>query len=249
MLVVLDNSRSMLASARAGTTARYQRAVELARRIHADLPELPAGLASLNNRLLPYLFPTVDEQAYQAVLAHAYGVQRPAPALESDPVATTFDQLSQAASSRFFAPSASKRVLLVLSDAETRPFDAGQTLRALRHARTTPILVRIWHPGERIFRTDRSTEVYHSTHADELDRLRAAGWPAYPEGEPGAVVDRVRQAIGPGPVKPVGYDRRETSIAPMIALAAVAPLLLVLPLGGLPLLRRRRVAGWAIEKQ
>jgi hypothetical protein len=229
----------MLASLRPETPPRYQRAAALARRLHAELPELAAGLASLNNRLLPYLFPTVDGQAYEAVLSSAYRVQQPAPVIEADPVATTFDQLSQAASYRFFAPGAPKHVLVVLSDAETRPFDARQTLRALRRAGTTPIVVRVWHPGERIFRPDRSTEVYHSTQADELDRLRAAGWPAYSENELGAAVHRIREAIGPGPSKPVGYRRRKTSIAPMIALAVLAPLLLVA--GG----ARRRRSGLA----
>jgi hypothetical protein len=240
MLVVLDTSRSMLASLHPATPARHQRAVAFARRLHAELPELAAGLASLNNRLLPYLFPTVDEQAYGVVLAQAYRVQRPAPAVDPHSRATTFDQLNQAASSRFFAPGAPKHVLVVLSDAETRPFDARQTLRVLRRAGTTPIVVRLWHPDERIFGSEGSTESYHSTQANELGRLRAAGWPAYSEGELGAVVHRIREAIGPGPQKSVGYRRGETSIAPMIALAALAPLLLVVvPAGRLPSLRRR----------
>jgi hypothetical protein len=239
MLVVLDTSRSMLASLRPNTAARYQRAAAFASRLHAELPELPAGLASLNNRLLPYLFPTVDEQAFEVVLAHAYAIQRPAPAIDPNPRATSFDQLSQVASSTFFAPRAPKHVLLVLSDAETRPFNAAQTLRKLRRVRTTPIVVRVWHPGERIFRPGRSTEGYHSTQADELARLRAAGWSAFSEDELGAVVHRIRVVIGPGPRAAVGYRRRETSIAPMIALAVLAPLLFVVLAGRMPSLRRR----------
>jgi hypothetical protein len=241
MLVVLDNSRSMLASVRRGSPPRYRRAAAFAAGLRSALPEVPAGVASLNNRLLPYLFPTVDEQAYAAVVASAYGIQKPPPEIDSDPVATAFDQLSQVTTQTFFSRQARKRLLVVLSDAETRPFDPKATLSALRRAHTTPVVVRFWHPGERIFGPGRPVENYQSTQPDELDRLRAAGWAAYPEGELGAVVRRIRETIGSGPRATVGYERRETSIAPEIAFAALALLLLVVvPPGFLP--RRRRTA-------
>ncbi len=102
----------------------------------------------------------------------------------------------------------------------------------MRRAHTTPIVVRFWRPHERI-----AHETYRATQANELRRLRAAGWPAYTEDSLDAVVARVREAVGSGPAAQVGYRRRETSIAPAIALAALAPLLLVLVPGGL--LRRR----------
>ncbi len=243
MLVVLDTSRSMLASLGPDTAPRYRRAAAFAGRLHAALPELAAGVASLNNRLLPYLFPTVDEQAYASVLGLAYGIQRPPPAVDPDPVATTFDQLGQVTTQRFFPREARKRLLVVLSDAETRPFDAARTLSALRRARTTPIVVRFWQPGERIFRPGRAPESYRSTQPDELEKLRAAGWPAYSEGHLTAVVHRIKKAIGSGPLAALGYRRRETPIAPEIALAALAPLLFLFAPAGL--LARRRFGRYA----
>jgi hypothetical protein len=241
MLVVLDNSRSMLASRHPDTPPRYRRAAVFAGEIHAAIPELPAGVASLNNRLLPYVFPTVDDQAYAAVVRHAYGIQKPPPAIDSDPVATAFATLTEVTTQRFFSGSARRRVLLVLSDAETRPFDAKRTLSDLRRSRTTPVLVRFWQPDERIFRPGRAPENYHSTQPDELDKLRSAGWPAYPEGELAAVVHRIRETIGSGPEASVGYRRRETTIAPAIVVAALAPLLLVVVPARM-LRRRRRAA-------
>jgi hypothetical protein len=235
LLVVLDNSRSMLASTGA-SAPRYRRAAAFARKLRVALLELPTGVASLNNRLLPYLFPTVDDQAYASVVAHAYGIQKPPPALDPNPLATAFDQLNEVTTQTFFSPPARKRVLVVLSDAETRPFDARGTLAALRRAHTTPIVVRFWHPGERI-----PHESYHSTQPRALERLRAAGWPAYAEGELRPVVRRITKTIAAGPLASVGYRRRETSIAPEIALAALAPLLLlIVPAGLLRRLRRAR---------
>jgi len=238
MLVVLDTSRSMLASSHPGGVPRYRRAAAFAARLHAALPELPVGVASLNNRLLPYLFPTVDEQAYTAVVSHAYGVQRPPPAVDSDSLATSFDQLNEVTGRTFFAAGARKRLLVVLSDAETSPFDARGTRSALRRIGATPILVRFWRPGERIFLPGRPLESYRSSQPDELSRLRAAGWPAYSERDLAAVVSRIKQTLGPGRRAWAGYRRRETSITPQIALAALAPfLLLVVPAGAFSLRR------------
>jgi hypothetical protein len=235
MLVVLDNSRSMLASAGRRAQPRYRRAQAFAFRLRAALPQLPAGVAALNNRLLPYLFPTVDEQVYASVVGQAYAIQKPPPSVDGDPVATVFGELNQVVSQTFFGDRARKRVLVVLSDAETRPFDARRTLNALRRARTTPIVVRFWHPGERI-----PHESYRSTQPGELAALRRAGWPAFSEREFDAVVERVRETIGSGPETEVGFRRSETSLAPAIAAAAHAPLLLVI-VPERALSRRRRL--------
>jgi hypothetical protein len=238
MLVVLDNSRSMLATPKPGSPPRYLRAAAFARRLRTALPELPTGVAALNNRLLPYLFPTVDEQAYASVLERAYGIQKPSPAIDPDPLATSFDELNEVTTQRFFSPAARKRVLVVLSDAETRPFAARPTLAALRRTHTTPVVVRFWSPDERI-----PHESYRPTQADRLAKLRAAGWPAYAEREPAAVVHQIEETIGSGPVAAVGYQRRETPIAPIVALAALAPLLLVVVPPGALRRPRRAVAG------
>jgi hypothetical protein len=176
----------------------------------------------------------VDEHAYLSVVARAYGIQKPPPSVDGDPVATTFSELSEVVSQTFFSRTARKRVLVVLSDGETRPFDARGTLAALRRAHTTPVLVRFWKADERI-----PHETYRPSQADELRRLRAAGWPAFGEGRTEAVLERIREAVGSGPTTHVGFGRRETTIAPAIALASLAPLLLVLVPSGFV---RRRAA-------
>ncbi len=248
LVVVLDSSRSMLAAAGPNEPARYQRAVAFAHRLHAALPQVPMGISSLTNRLLPYLFPTSDGRAYDLVLDQAYGIERPPPALTVDRWVTTFDPLVEVAKRRFFSPGARRRVLVVLSDAESRDFDVGDVLRRLRRSGTEPVVVRFWRPGERIFVDGRAVGSYHAVQSRELAVLHAAGWPAFDESRLGAALDRVREAIGSGPTVHVGYERRETSVAPVIATIAFAPLLLLLvPAGWLPALRparlRRRPVG------
>jgi hypothetical protein len=239
LLVVLDSSRSMLA-AEPGGTPRYRRAVAFAHRLRLALPQVATGVASLSNRLLPYLFPTVDGRAYDAVLDRAYGIQRPHPAVDLDRRVTTFDALRQAAGHAFFSPRTRRRVVVVLSDAETQPFDAAGVLGQLRRRGATPVVVRFWRPDERILRPDGTPEDYRAAQPDELRRLRAAGWRAYPERSFAAVVGGIEQTLGPGAVRRTGYLEQRTSIAPVLALAALLPLLLVLlPAGRLPRLRPR----------
>ena len=104
------------------------------------------------------------------------------------------------------------------------------------------MVVRLWQPDERIYQQGRPVGGYRATEPDALDRLRRAGWPAYSEGQFAAAVDTVRRTIGLGTVARVAYARHDTSIADVMALAALAPLLLVLaPAGRLPLPRLRRL--------
>jgi len=239
LLLVLDTSRSMLATSTSHGTPRYRRAAAFAQRLHRALPELAVGLGSLSNRVLPYLFPTVDDRTFSAVLDRAYGIERPPPAPDLEHWVTSFDALGQATIGRFFSPGVSKRLMVVLSDAETRPFDVRGVLRELRSEGVTPVVVRFWRHNERIFRPGGAPESYRATQADELHTLRADGWRAYPETSFDAVVHSLRRTLGSGPVATTGYLPRETLLAPMVALAALAPFLLVLaPAGQLP--RRRR---------
>ena len=240
VVVALDSSRSMLAASAPGRPERWQRAEAFARRLQADLPGVPMGLSSLTNRLLPYLFPTNDPRAYNLVLDEAYGIQKPPPALTIDRWVTTFDSLNEDTVRRFFSPNVHRRVLVVLSDAETRPLGARTVLRSLERAGTTPVVVRFWSRGERIFQ--RGSESYRATEPGALTTLRRAGWPAFSESQLGAAVRRIRAAVGSGPLVRVGYAEEDIQLAPWLALAALLPLLLLLSQGGWLRLRPSRVA-------
>jgi hypothetical protein len=233
LIVVLDSSRSMLASAGPTGARRYQRAVAFARRLRAAVPEVPIGVSSLTNRLLPYLFPTSDARAYDLVLDQAYGIERPPPALTADRWVTTFEPLEETSARRFFSPGVRRRVLVVLSDGETRDFDAGDVLRRLRRSGTTPVVVRFWAAGERIYNGRRPVGSYRAVQPGELATLRAAGWPAFGEEELAAAAARIKAAVGSGPSVRVGYDQRETAIAPFVALLAFIPLAALLAPPGL----------------
>jgi len=225
VIVSLDSSRSMLAAQAPGKPERWQRAAVFAHRLHNALPGVPMGISSLTNRLLPYLFPTSDARAYNLVLDQAYGIERPPPSLTIEKWVTTFDPLIEVSRREFFTPSVHRRVLVLLSDAETRSFSAETIRQHLERAGTTPVVVRFWQPGERIFNRDSAS--YIATQPGVLGGLRQAGWAAFNEQQLDAAVAHIKSVVGTGPVVHRGYDRRELSLAPWLALAALLPLLLL----------------------
>jgi hypothetical protein len=224
LFVVLDNSRSMLASPGANGPSRALRALAFTRRLHAALPDVPIGLGSLTNRVLPYLFATTQEQAFQLTLEKSYGIERPPPEVTLGAEISTFDALDDIAQEDFFSPSARKRVVVVLSDAETLPFRARFVANNLRLAHIRLIVVRFWRPDERVYRRDGSPERYIPSAPDELQRLRAAGWTAYDESRFAAVRNLVAQTLGHGPVQRVALERVDRAIASWLALLALVPL-------------------------
>ena len=66
--VVVDETRSMLAARGRRGPSRIARAQELALQLRAAVPELKVGVASFTDRVLPHLFPTLDDEVFAATV-------------------------------------------------------------------------------------------------------------------------------------------------------------------------------------
>src|SRR6266511_1298519 len=117
---VFDTSRSMLAARAANAPTRLQRAKSTALRLRAAVPNVPAGVATLTDRVLPNLFPTVDAATFDSTVRDAVGIERPPPA-QTDSTVTTFRPLADVATQGFFGPDLRRRILVVFTDGEARP--------------------------------------------------------------------------------------------------------------------------------
>ena len=225
--VVLDTSRSMLASPSPGGPTRLSAAKRIALQLEERLPGVPLGVATFTDRVLPDLFPTSDSAAYDSVV-ESVGIDQPPPE-DVNTVATTFDALTQLATEGFFAQSQHKRAVVLITDGESRAFDPatiGGTLAShgihLAVVRVGGGTDRVWKPNgkpEANFRPDPKGA------AAGVSRLRAA------TGGGTDAAGIVSRAIGSGPTTVVGVEPRTVTLSPYLALLALVPLAFIL---GLP---------------
>ncbi len=228
LLFVVDTSRSMLAAAEPDGPSRMERARAAALDLRNRFPTVRAGLASLTDRTLPHLFPTIDARSFGLTLARSIGIERPPPAASSI-LATDLGSLAAVANQRFFSPAARSRVLVVLTDGETeapRPALAA----ALQRAGIDTVLVQLHRPEERIYVTSAPEPAYRSDPDSprRLARLAATlDGAAFGEAELGAAAAHVRERLGEGPTRP-RRQRDLLALMPWVTLAAAFPLALVL---------------------
>lgn len=218
--VVLDTSRSMAASSSPTAPTRLARARAIALRIGSQLGDVPIGVATFTDRVLPDLFPTADRAAFDSTVA-SVGLEDPPPR-DVNPVATSFDALSALATQGFFPSSARKRVVLLLTDGESAPFDAAGVAASLRDHGVRLAVVRVGGGGERVFGPDGKPEGAY--RADPGGARRSIATLAGALGERAAPdpVAFARHALGSGPTRAVGTKPRTYTLAPLAVLVALA---------------------------
>ena len=230
-LFVLDTSRSMAASATATSPTRLDRAIAAAVRLRASIPEVPSGIATLTDRVLPDLLPVADPSSFDGVARRAVAIESPPPRDQSVR-ATTYDALADIASGNYFDPSASRRIVVLLTDGESVPVDAGRLARSLPAAKGYRfVCVRFWGSGEAVYGSGGKPEAGYRPDASGaaiLAGLAAAnGGHSFPESRLGAASTALRSLAGQGPTALARGERRSTfALAPYLAAAALLLLLL-----------------------
>jgi hypothetical protein len=228
-LFVFDTSRSMAAAARPGSPTRLARAKSDALRLRGAIPEVPSGVATLTDRVLPDLLPTADRAAFDSTVRHAVGIERPPPQ-SVDTVVTTLQPLEDVAHTGYYSKTTKHRVLVVLTDGESQPFSAPALARSL--GSVALVLVHVWRPDEHVFAPGGRPEAAYRTDersGETLDGLAAAtGGRAVEEDRLGDAEAALRRSAGSGPTAKAGTTPRTRPLAPYVAAAAVLPLLFVL---------------------
>jgi hypothetical protein len=240
-IFVLDISRSMLAASGPTGRSRLARAKADAIAIRDGLPEIPSGVATFTDRILPDLFPDDDLSVFNATVERAVAINAPPPVADNV-VATTLGAIGTLGTEDFFPPTATKRLVVVLTDGETRPFDPAVVAHDLASAPGVHlILVHVWARGEDVYDNGHPEQGYHEDDASgaELASLaQASGGAVFGEHEVGAAVARAKADLGTGPTTVHGETERTRTLAPYVALAALLPLLALIGLRRRPGLRR-----------
>ena len=229
-IVVFDISRSMLA--RPGPTAptRLERARDVAKQLRASLGDVPFGVSSLTDRLLPHLFPTMSTTAFTSTVDRAITIEQPPPERRALR-ATAFGALADLGRQNFFGRQARTRVAIVLTDGESIPFNLGELRGPLLSGRVTLHFVHLWDEEERVYDAQKRVEVYRpsGTSRTVLDRIvREIGGGVHAETDAASAIGAVEGKLGTGPVAARGRELQAVPLAPYAAFAAVFPLGLVL---------------------
>lgn len=232
--VVLDTSRSMAAVAQPGGPSRLARAQALALRLRDALPTVPWGVASLTDRVLVHAFPSTDRQLFHDTLAQAIGIERPSPAFRTK-TATALMSLGDSAGAGFFAATAKRRLLVCFTDGESNDFVPTALADELRGHRVSLVVVRLWNQGDRVYDARGRDLGYRPDprSADVAASLGAAGIPVVQEARFDRVAPLARRLLGDGPTGSARTETELVPLAPLLVLAAVAPL-------GFALVRSRR---------
>ena len=233
--VIVDSTRSMLAAATPRSANRMARARELALELRTAVPELKVGIASMTDRILPHVFPTLNDEVFASTLEHSIGIERPPPGRRAV-TATDLRSLAQLGPQSFFPATPERRIVVVLSDFETEPFPIATLATQLRRQRIQLILVHVWDAGERIF--GGAADAGYRPDPRSLRTVEqlagAAGGAAFGEDEVEGAKAALRRALGAGPTRPRWEESSRTELAPWLALASLVPVGFVLWRRNLP---------------
>jgi hypothetical protein len=232
VFVVMDTSRSMMASSGPGEPTRFDRARAIALSLRNALPEVPMGIASSTSQVLPHLFPTTDRRVFEATLEDSVDIERPPPNYSAT-LATALEGLASVPTKNYFPQSAEKRVLVVLTDGESLPLsNPGQFSSAFdQEPKVDTIVVRLWDEDERIFETGAAEVGYRPLAGSEAQLESIASLmdaDVLSEGDAGRLPELVADAVGEGPTTTREHEGRRRALMPWITLLAVLPLGFVL---------------------
>jgi VWA domain-containing protein len=230
-LFVVDTSRSMLAQPSERTPTRLSRAKESARALRASLSDVRVGLASLTDRTLPHLLPSADPDVFASVLARSIKIDAPPPSGLYTARATDFGALAVIPAHGYFAASTRRRLVVVFTDGESRPFDSLR-LRSIfgTPPATEMIVVRFWSDEERVYTRGLPDAAYRpdARSAKAVARLVAAtGGTAYGERDLGAATARARAVVEGARATAADRDTTQTPLAPYLVASVLVPLSLL----------------------
>jgi len=240
----VDSSGSMLASASASAPTRLRQARAAAAKFAQELPaDLPLGAGAFPESPLPLTMPIGDRQLFITTI-NRQTVPGSLPELYYGGVtATNFANLSYLTSARFFLPTTTRRIVILLTDAEGPSFDSTAVVTALKTAHIKLVVVRFGSPHDHVWleapHRAPVTDPRFVSDLSDLGEMRLlsteTGGGFYNASQLGAAIAKVDRLAGHGrdrPAEPLSLYA--DSLGPYAVLAAL-PFLAWLAGGLLPL--------------
>ena len=200
-------------------------------RLQAELPGIPVGIASFTDRVLPHLFPTVDERVFRETMNRSVGIERPPPSTSFGTNVTTLDALGVVPTLNFFTSGVKKRVLVVFTDGDSQPVSRALESDFSRKPRVDTTFVHMGNVRDRIYTSGVAEAGYAQDPTSGLTltaAVNATNRRVFEEGNVGEVAAAVRSALGTGPTVNRRIEGSRRALMPFVALLAAIPLGFVL---------------------
>jgi hypothetical protein len=224
---VFDTSQSMLARTGPHGPTRLARAKQEAEQIFRKLGDIPVGLATMTDRVLPVVMPMSNHGLLRRTLDESVGINRPPPGQIYHGRATTFSALYPIPTAHFYSPGVQHQILVVFTDGEAVPIRSSIGYDLARAMTVHPLFVHVWATTERIYVHDQVNRRYRPdpTSPGALGRFAAAAHGrVFGENDLRELEQTIKAEAGSSPVSTtvIGYAR--VALAPWFVLAGVVPL-------------------------
>ena len=227
VIVVFDTTLSMSARTGPAGPSRLDRAKREAASLVAQLGSIPAGIATLTDRVLPSLMPTTNTALFLRILRESVRINEPPPSQFYRGRGTSLSALFRMTLDRFFSPAVKHPILVVFSDGEAIHGSPSITYDLAQQLHATTLFVHVWAPTEHLYVNGRIDPRYRPdpTSGSTLEQYaRDTHGRAFAEGDVGGLLRAIRSAAGTRPQQTVilGYSR--VALGQWFLLAGVVPL-------------------------
>jgi von Willebrand factor type A domain len=227
--IVFDTSQSMSARSSLHSPTRLERAEQEAKQILPQFGDIPVGLATMTDRVLPNLMPTTNDALIDRTIDQSIGINEPPPSELYPRTATSLSVLARIPAFRLFSQSASEHsILVVFTDGESAPLEPGVGWDLVQPlTKIPPLFVHMWAPGERIYLHGRVDPRYQSdpqSGAVLQQFAKATHGAVFGENDLSALVQKIHSEAGPMRTETTLLAYSRVPLGPWLLVAGVLPL-------------------------
>ncbi len=228
IFIVFDTSLSMSARAGPHSPTRLERAERDVEGLLPRLGDIPVGIATMTDRVLPNLMPTTDDALIRRTIDQSVGINEPPPSQLYRGEATNLRNLFPLPTYHLFSRSAAKHsILVVFTDGESPPLPAGAGYDLAQQLTIPPLFVHVWAPTEHIYVNGHVDPRYRPDPNSGLVLQQFAKdthGKVFGEGDMSALIRAILSEAGPMRTETtlIGYER--VALGPWVVLAGVVPL-------------------------
>jgi hypothetical protein len=225
--IVFDTSLSMSARTGPHGPTRLARAKREAEALIPQLGNIPVGIATLTDRVLPSLLPTTGVPLVLRTVNQSVRIDEPPPSLRYHGRASTLESLAELEGDRIFPPGVEHPMLVVFTDGEEKAPPPFTGLSYAQQFAIPPFFVHVWAPTERHYVDGRIDPNYlpDPTSSSILAHVAALSHGrVFREGDVGGVLAAIRAKAGSKPSTTTLLGFRRVALGQWFLLGGVVPL-------------------------